>query len=246
MQKLTKGSITNMDKRISWLDIAKGMSIFFIVLGHTSYGFLHSFCFSFNSVIFFILSGMSFGRLKNEKDDLLCFDNRKMSAFLKNIAKRLLFPYFVWGSVSIVIYYLLEGIVLSNLQTGGNKNFALLPNFIGLFYGNSESGFFEYYRPLWFIPCLVVVEIIWFIILKIMYQTSGTRAWILYSMAMMLFLAFGVMESCFGWDLILSFEIESAIFMCFFFGIGLLLRSRGDRVKLSCVRENRKIMVALF
>lgn len=237
-----------MNKRISWLDIVKGISILFIVLGHASYGFLHSLCFSFNSVIFFILSGMAFSRLKNEKDDLLCFDNRKTNTFLKNVAERLLFPYFVWGSISIVIYYLLEGIVLSNLQTGGNKNFALLPNFIGLFYGNSESGFFEYYRPLWFIPCLVVIEIIWFAILKIMYQISRKGAWILYGIAMSLFLLFGIMESCFQWELILPFEAESAIFMSFFFGIGLLLRSQGEyvvkRILICC--ENKKIMILLL
>lgn len=237
-----------MDKRISWLDIAKGISILFIVLGHASYGFLYSFCYSFNSVIFFILSGMAFDRLKNEKDDLLCFDNREMNTFLKNVAERLLFPYFIWGSVSIVIYYLLEGIVLSNLQTGGNKHFALLPNFIGLVYGNSESGFFEYYRPLWFIPCLVVVEIIWFAILKVMYQISRKGAWILYGVVMSLFLLFGIMENCLGWELVLPFETESAIFMCFFFGIGLFIRSHGERIEknvFTCY-ENRKIMILLL
>lgn len=238
---------SNMDKRILWLDIAKGISIFFIVLGHTSYGFLHNFCFSFNSVIFFILSGMSFSRLKNEKDDLLCFDNRNRNTLLKNVAKRLLFPYFVWGSISIAIYYLLEGIVLSNLQTGGNKNFALLPNFIGLVYGNSESGFFEYYRPLWFIPCLVVVEIIWFAVLKAMYRIPRKGAWILYGAAMLLFLLFGIMENCLGWELVLPFEMESAIFMCFFFGVGLLIRSHGERViKKFYMLRNSKIFILLL
>lgn len=43
----------------------------FIVLGHTSGGYIHWFCFSFNSVIFVVLSGMTFCRIKNEKDGLI-------------------------------------------------------------------------------------------------------------------------------------------------------------------------------
>ena len=43
-----------MDKnRILWIDVAKGIGIFAIVLGHCSFGTLQYICFSFNSVIFF-------------------------------------------------------------------------------------------------------------------------------------------------------------------------------------------------
>ena len=218
---------TNESGRVSWLDIAKGFSIIFIVLGHASYGFLYEFCFAFNSVIFFILSGMSFCRIKNEKDDLLCFDNRKTGIFLKKTGEKLLLPYFVWGSVSIVIYLFLEGAVLSRLQPGRDGNFAILPNFAGLLYGNSGTGFLDYYRPLWFIPCLIVTELMWFFILKLMYRISVKKAWILYTGLMAGFCVFGVMESCLDRKLILPFEAESAIFMSFFFGIGLTLRRLG-------------------
>lgn len=240
--KTDEKAVRNMDKRVSWLDRAKGFGILFIVLGHASYGYLNWFCFSFNSVIFFILAGMAFCRTKDKRDELLDFDNRKTSDFLRKTGKRLLFPYFVWGSISIAIYYLLEGVILSHLQVNKNQHFALIPNFIGLIYANSETGFFEYYRPLWFLPCLVAVEIIWFLILKFMYRMSAKRMWIYYGMFMLLFLLFGILESCFKWELILPFEIESAIFMSFFFGIGLMLRSRGGGVKQVYIKKELYIL----
>lgn len=230
-----------MDGRISGLDIAKGFSILFIVLGHASYGFVSWFCYAFNSAVFFVLAGMSFCRLKGAIDSLLCFDNRKVRIFAEKTIRKLLFPYFIWGSISIVIYYLMGRIVLLHLQTSkGEKNFAVLENFLGLLYGNSETQFFEFYRPLWFIPCLVMVEVVWFLILKVMYNTSEKRAWILYCSVMSFFLAFGVMESVFQWNLILPFETESAIFMSFFFGVGLLLRSWGKLWQsFAIMKENR-------
>ncbi|MCM1047904.1 MAG: acyltransferase [Clostridiales bacterium] len=223
-----------MEKRIEWLDIAKGFSILFIVLGHTSNGFLHWFCFSFNSAIFFILSGMTFCRIRNGTDELLCFDKRAVKEFLKNILGKLFFPYFVWGCISIIIYYFMEGVIVSHLQLEEAGNYAIIPNIIGLLYGNSETDFFEYYSPLWFIPCLISVQGIWFIILKIMYRLSGKKAWGLYYIVMAIFVLFGCTESILQWNLILPFEMESAIFMSFFFGIGLLLRSWGG--------QNRKII----
>ncbi|MCM1048297.1 MAG: acyltransferase family protein [Clostridiales bacterium] len=236
-----------MEKRIEWLDIAKGFSILFIVLGHTSYGFLFWFCYSFNSVIFFILSGMTFCRIKSETDNLFCFDKRTVKEFLKKILGSLLFPYFVWGCISIIIYYLMEGVVLSHLQSGRYGNFAIIPNIIGLLYGNSETGFFKYYRPLWFIPCLVIVEVIWFLILKIMYRISIKKAWVLYCVVMAIFLLFGCIESFMQWDLMLPFEIETAIFMSFFFGIGLLVRSWGNAlqkvIRFDIVERNKFVFI---
>lgn len=237
------------DKRISWLDIAKGVSILFIVMGHIlNGGFILTFCLSFNSVIFFILSGMTFNRTRGQTDSLLCFDDREIRLFFKKNVKNILLPYFVWGSVSIIIYFLMEGMVLSNLQTGSNVHFSIPANFLGLLYGNSETGFFEYYRPLWFLPCLLMVEIIWFIILKIMYRISEKKAWILYGIFMGIFVLFGIAESCFNLKLILPFETESAVFMSFFFGIGLLLRSKGEPYfeKICSKIKNRVIVILPF
>lgn len=236
--------------RISWMDIAKGISIMCIVLGHTSTGFLNTFCFSFNSVIFFILSGMSFGRIRNQKDSLLCFDNRETKIFLKKSVANILLPYFIWGGVSILIYFLMEGIIISNLQNGNNEHFSVGANFLGLLYGNSETGYFEYYRPLWFLPCLLMVEIIWFILLKIMYCISEKKAWMLYGISMGIFVLFGILESIFGWDFVLPFETESAIFMSFYFGIGLFLRSKGEqyyeRFRSNIMKKGVRIVLSLI
>lgn len=234
------------NKRIPWIDIAKGFSILFIVLGHASSGFLHYFCFSFNSIIFFILSGMAFCRIKDKPDAILCFDDRKSSEFIKKNVRKILQPYFIWGGVSIALYYLLEGLIVSHFRTGSNIHFALFSNIMGLLYGNSDTGFFEYYKPLWFLPCLLVVEIIWFFLLKIMYRTTLKRAWALYGIFMAIFVLFGIVESYCQWNLILPFETESAVFMSFFFGIGLLLRSRGKQFYQRINLDIKKRTILLF
>lgn len=238
------------NKRILWLDIAKGFSILFIVLGHASSGFLHHFCFSFNSVIFFVLSGITFCRIKNRQDELLNFDDRRVNEFLKKNVEKLLVPYFVWGGVSILIYFFMEGVIAFHIQTDKNINFSIWMNFLGLLYGNSNTGFFEYYKPLWFLPCLLVVETVWFFLLKIMYRTTVKRTWTLYGIFMTIFVFFGIMESYYQWNLILPFEMESAVFMAFFFGIGLLLRSRGrlfyQRMDLGLKKKYQTVLLFLI
>ena len=47
-------------KRINWIDVAKGIGIFIIVLGHVlKTGFLRQLIFSFHVPFFFLLSGVT-------------------------------------------------------------------------------------------------------------------------------------------------------------------------------------------
>ena len=60
----------NMSNRIEWLDIAKGLGIFSIVIGHNAVPhFLHDWVYSFHVPLFFIISGY-FYRARTWRDTL--------------------------------------------------------------------------------------------------------------------------------------------------------------------------------
>ena len=71
------------EKRIKWIDICKGIGIFFVVLSHvmvskTTDIWIHS----FNMPFFFLLSGLCFDEKKNNK----------LFLFLKKRFKTLIIP----------------------------------------------------------------------------------------------------------------------------------------------------------
>ncbi len=100
----------NSNKRVDFLDIAKGFTMICVLLGHT-WGIpdvLYRFCFSFHMPLFFIVSGYFF----HSKDD--------HKTFLKKESKALLLPYIVTCLLIILI-----SIILNIL-----KNNTIIPDFI--------------------------------------------------------------------------------------------------------------------
>lgn len=214
-------------QRISWIDLAKCIGIVAIVLGHCSSGSLTCICFSFNSILFFVLAGMTFCRKKEETDHYLSFNHeRTLKTFLYQTFQTLVVPYLFWGLVSILIYSVV-GRLTTNTLNMSQSHFGIGKNLIFLLYGNSDTGYFEWNRPLWFLPCLIMVELLWFLILKIS-QTSLKKKWfmwIVYGGIMLLSVANMIFISYSGMKFVLPFELETAISMMFFFGIGLFLRN---------------------
>lgn len=69
-------------KRINWIDMAKGLAIVCVVLGHSGYSTIELFVNSFHMPLFFIIAGYTF----NSKKDA--------SSFITQKSIRLLLPYF--------------------------------------------------------------------------------------------------------------------------------------------------------
>ncbi len=214
-------------QRISWIDIAKSIGMAAIVLGHCSSGSLKCICFSFNSILFFILAGMTFCRKKEETDTYLSFDStRSLKVFLHDLFQTLLIPYLFWGIVSVLIYAAMGRLTVNTLNME-QSHFEIGTNVISLLYGNSDTGYFEWNRPLWFLPCLLLVELLWFLILKTSrrFCKTGKQLWMVYALIMLLSAANMVFISYSGHKFVLPFEMETAISMMFFFGIGLFCRN---------------------
>lgn len=79
---LNSGEMENIESRIEWIDIAKGIGILFVMLGHCYLDTKYTFWFiSFHMALFFFLSGYTF-RIKED-----------YNSFVKKKIKALLVPY---------------------------------------------------------------------------------------------------------------------------------------------------------
>lgn len=133
-------------ERIKYIDIAKGIGIFLVVLGHVSTNVtLGGYIYSFHMPLFFFLSGLT-ARFTSED-------------FLIKKLKTLLIPYYFWYFVFFLYWFLLERKFRdSNVSTmtpiiGGIlaycKNDNLLPNVV-----------------LWFLPSLFTVECLGYLVVR--------------------------------------------------------------------------------
>ncbi|GAA0305801.1 fucose 4-O-acetylase-like acetyltransferase [Gracilibacillus halotolerans] len=122
------------DKRIQWIDIAKGISIILVVLGHSGEFIGNHFLAWFRMPLFFFLSGLLFKPIDR-------------SIFIKwaaNKTTRMLIPYFSFGILILIIFgypdYYNLSTKITNLMYGGIKL-------------TGEYGVF------WFITCLLLTQI---------------------------------------------------------------------------------------
>jgi len=124
-------------KRIAWIDVAKGLGIFLVVVGHLmnkNENFVSHWIYSFHVPLFFFLSGIC---LKND---------RVYSNFIMRRIKSLILP------------YLFFGVLITFMELGMHS--------IEEIYAWLKKWFFNY-GAMWFIPVLFIVELLFFPISKI-------------------------------------------------------------------------------
>lgn len=212
---------SSVNKRIEWIDTAKGIAIFLIVAGHCADKngpdriLLHFSMFA-GVGIFFLLSGMTFCW---KSGSFPWFDHRPARRFFGNLWRSLIVPYLFWGFISIGIYGILGKRVAEGLASD-RKHFGIAPNLLGMLYGNSGSGYMEWNRPLWFLVCLVWVELIWYAVLR------SKRSVLLSGAAMILPFLWIIGQNMAGIHLCLPWELETAVCVLPYFGAGRLLRGR--------------------
>ena len=128
----------NSNNRIVWVDIAKGIGIILVLIGHISQNKnLHYFIYSFHMPLFFIISGY----LYSEKEQ-----------YVRKKAKSILLPYLFWSIVSFLYWVLIE----RNLRTQ-NLNPIIPATNILIARGGEDNYIFNV--ALWFLPCLFVTEV---------------------------------------------------------------------------------------
>ena len=138
-------------KRHDYIDAAKGIGILFVVFAHVNYTpSLLTIIYSYHMPLFFIMSGMLFNR----------GNYPNFRAFIKRKLQTLICPYVLFYILAI-LFSLAVGIV-ANIE--GINIRELGQQFLQIFINQGSGKIIN--SPLWFIPCLFVIEIMYFFISK--------------------------------------------------------------------------------
>ncbi len=154
----TSAVLANKRKRNDAIDVAKGIGILLVIAGHV-FAFASEFynakviIYSFHMPLFFLISGY-------------CYNQEKYTSFKTFIKTRLIHivcPYLVFCLFSFLLYivlrYIYSGIGTDTIQT-------IINNFIQIFIAQ-YAHVMLINGPLWFITCLLVIQIMYYFIAKL-------------------------------------------------------------------------------
>lgn len=126
----------NLKKRIDWLDIAKGITIFCIVLGHiVENKIIYTILYSFHLPIFMFISGY-------------LYKKRKIGEFAKRKFKSVMVPYLFFGILEILYFYMFE--------VNYREYTPIKESFLGLITGNYD--WLDFNTHLWYLPFFFMVS----------------------------------------------------------------------------------------
>lgn len=135
-------------KRIHWIDIAKAITIFLVIVGHTLRGGeVQKVIYSFHIAAFFMLSGMTC-KVRDAKKQI------------KKDFLRIMVPYYLFGIISIFLFLVLGKFAAGQLDLDVEPSFW---NEIGdLLRACPKNNRLKFNMPLWFLPCLFVTKLLYY------------------------------------------------------------------------------------
>lgn len=144
------------DKRISWIDMAKGYGTLLVIYSHLGVGPLWTWIYSFHLPLFFFLSGYVFSTKYDFK------------TFLKKKCVSIVVPYFCLG-IAMVLFEILKQLVKGVFSTESVKD--LLQHFV----------LQQRLWTLWFMACLFFLNILFYLLVKVC-----KREWMVIALSMIL------------------------------------------------------------
>ncbi len=187
-----------MNKRLDWIDQARGLSIFLVVYGH-NFPVNEPYIYSFHVPLFFLISGM--------------FHPSNINlALVKKRAKMILIPYFFWA-FSLYLFWFFIG-----RKYGESSNLDLSPinNLIGVFYAQGGQTYMDWGIPMWFLPCIFLVFVFYGLLQKI--KNNILKHTLLIVVGVLGFSWFKMTHIHLPWS------IDVAFVALLFYGIGNLLK----------------------
>lgn len=143
------------NNRINAIDAAKGLGIISVVMCHTLYAEnIQIILYAFHMPLFFMISGILF---KPEK-------YQRFGDFIKTRLKTLICPYVLF-CVFGIIFHLAEHI--SDGLSAQELGIWISESVLSIIWAPYSKYFNNMNTPLWFVPCLLLVEIMYFFISKI-------------------------------------------------------------------------------
>lgn len=131
------------NERMHWIDILKGIGIVCIVFSHVlqNTGALAKVLYAFHVPLFFFVTGFLY------RDG-----EASLTSVLKKKTIRIIVPYLLWGSISLVIFLFLGQYAESILESGRSATFG--SGMYSLLVGYSDGN-----SPLWFLPAIFLTAI---------------------------------------------------------------------------------------
>ncbi len=154
------------EKRVTFVDIMKAITIFLVVLGHTPIcsGWLIKWIYAFHMPAFFAVYGMTYNIDSHKKRNWLTLD------FALNKVKRLLVPCFIWG----LIYASFSPKSIALVLYGSQASFR-----------NASS-----LTSLWFLSCMFLCVLAFELLMRVLSKLGSlARGIILAAVAVILFSA---------------------------------------------------------
>lgn len=132
------------------IDLARGIGILLVVLGHSNISSItHKFIYSFHMPLFFMISGYLYDEEKY-KDNTLNFVKKKFNSYIV--------PYF---------YLCFINLFLVSIELIKNNNLKkIFKHLIGIIYSRGTTEWLPNCSPLWFLTCIFCTEIIFYLINK--------------------------------------------------------------------------------
>lgn len=195
-----------MEKRLNWIDQARGFSIFLVVWGH-NFPSIEPYIYSFHVPLFFFISGM----FHPEKTTIQGTIKR---------ARMILVPYFIWAALLYLFW------VLIGRHYGDSSEIVLSPvdNLIGVFYAQGGQKYMDWGIPLWFLPCIFLVYFFFGIVKKI-------KNTILFYLSVVVLVSIGFLWS-FITGIHLPWSIDVALVAIAFYSLGHLLKTKIINLKI--------------
>jgi acyltransferase len=213
-------------KRYDYIDISKGIGILLVVWAHIMItGSTHRVIYAFHMPLFFLLSGMLFKRER--------FSG--FASFIKKRSKRLLLPYAVYSVATWALWAMFRYIRHDEVVSYWEP---LLQTIIAK--GSGE--FMVHNSALWFVPCLFVTEIMYFIISK-MKEVYTIVVCILCSiMSFVLGYYFGD-----NWWFLLPWNFDAALIALIFYCFGnIFIKHFSHKEVVGFVERHYKLMLSIL
>lgn len=191
------------------IDIAKGIGILLVVFAHVNYTpALLTYIYSFHMPLFFVISGMLFRKEKY----------RSFGVFLKRKFITLICPYLFFYMVAMIIRFGIDTIRygISDTLIEEYLNF-----FLEMFIAQKSATVIS--APLWFVPCLFLVEIVYYFVAKLKSYLIVLVCSILVFVGWLWESPYGIFE-----NIITIWSVDSALFAIGFYALGNLTIDKVD------------------
>ncbi|OAD45807.1 acyltransferase family protein [Polaribacter atrinae] len=173
-------------KRIDWIDQAKGFGIILVVYGH-NFPVIENYIYSFHMPLFFIIAGIFHPKKSN-------FD------VVKRRVRQILVPYFLWSFILFLFWF----VIGRKFGESASLELSSLKNFLGIFYAQGDKEYMNWGIPMWFLPCLFLTFLLFWLIRKIVKNTA-IRLILIITCVILGFLIPKLTDVSFFWSLDVAF-----------------------------------------